>query len=105
MASLLVVALLLLTPAGSSATAPAPATTIAAGDPLVRWVGRTVGTPDGPVFFDWEGVSASVNVKDYTWLTVAIKDDCPGSGAGGGSRWAVTMTTSDTRAAAADHRI
>lgn len=79
--------------------------TVAANDPNnVRWVGRTVQQADS-VYFDWEGVSATVNVENFTYLLARIVDNCPGSGAGGGSRWGVTMTSSDTYAAAADHRV
>ena len=95
-----------------AAAAPSSSTSqLAASDPLVHWVGRTAtgvelgtGSPSA-VYFDWEGVAASVNVANYSWLTVQIHDDCPGGGAGGGSRWAVSMTTSDTYAAGAQHRI
>ena len=85
--------------------------TVVASDPLVHWVGRTMsgaelgsGAPTA-VYFDWEGVSASVNVKNYTYLTVKIADNCPGSPSGGGARWAVSMTTSDTYRSTTQHRI
>ena len=92
--------------------ATAAASIMAASNPLVHWVGRTAtgsdlgsGNPSA-VYFDWEGVSASVDVANYTWLTVQIYDNCPGNpSGGGGSRWAVSMTTSDTYAAGTQHRI
>jgi hypothetical protein len=58
------------------------------------------------VTFDWEGVSAAVTLAHpFTYLTARIQDNCPGSGSGGGSRWGVAMTPSDTYAAAAEHRV
>ena len=87
----------------SSSSTSTSDTQLAASDPLVHWVGRTAtgaelgaGNPSA-VYFDWEGVSASVDVANV---------DCPGNpSGGGGSRWAVSMTTSDTFAAGTQHRI
>lgn len=79
--------------------------TIPADSPLVRWLGRTQPA-NGSVFFDWEGVSASINLTwPFTWLTVDIDDFCGGGYAGGGSRWAVTITTADQFTAPPAHRI
>ena len=90
------------------AAAPAAAaSTIPAGDVRVRWVGRCSAVPSaGAVTLDWEGVSAAVTLTHpFTFLTANIADDCLGAPAGGGSRWGVAMTSSDTFAAAAEHRV
>ena len=79
--------------------------TIPADSPLVRWLGRTQSS-NGSVFLDWEGVSATINVTwPFTWLTVDIDDFCGGGYAGGGSRWAVAITTADPFTAPPAHRI
>lgn len=74
------------------ATSTAAATTIPATSNLVTWTGRTQA--DGSsMYFDWEGVSATVTVADgVSSLTATIIDQCNGTRVGGGSRWAVTMT-------------
>eukprot|EP00047_Mylnosiga_fluctuans_P007941 m.256243 g.256243 ORF g.256243 m.256243 type:complete len:383 (+) comp20092_c0_seq1:55-1203(+) len=79
-------------------------TTIPASSPKILWIGRsqTVGSS---VFFDWEGVSATVNLQSFSWLAVNISDNCPGSSVGGGSRWLVTMTTSNALTSSPNHRI
>jgi len=56
------------------------------------------------VLFDWEGVSATVTVTGASYLTASITDNCGGTSVGGGSRWLVTMNTSDPRAAPPNHR-
>ena len=55
----------------SSSSTSTSDTQLAASDPLVHWVGRTAtgaelgaGNPSA-VYFDWEGVSASVDVANY----------------------------------------
>lgn len=92
-----------------AATLPAAAAfnTIPAGSPLVRWVGRRapVGASSGPVYFDWEGVSATVTVTNYSFVAAQISDNCPGSASGGGSRWLVRMTTGVPGTAPPGHRV
>jgi hypothetical protein len=83
---------------------PSHAATAAASSSLVAWTGRVVFEGDS-VAFDWEGVSASVTITSFTSLLVTISDRCAGSPIGGGSRWAVAMTPSDTKVSAAAHRI
>ena len=78
--------------------------TISASDARVAWVGRRA-VSGGSVYFDWEGVSATISLTNVTWLTVAIDDYCGGSAVGGGSRWSVAMTTSDSGVTAAGHVI
>ena len=79
---------------------------ISASDARVKWVGRRAVAPQGEVQFDWEGVSASVGVQSgFTMLAVNITDNCQGTNVGGGSRWLVTMTTSNGNTAAPAHRI
>jgi hypothetical protein len=102
--SLFAAAALVVAAPPTAAAAAAP-TTIPATSPNVRWVGRAVA--DGPsMFFDWEGVSATVTVSGgSTYLVATITDECPGSTVGGGSRWLVTMTTADANTAAPQHRV
>jgi hypothetical protein len=73
-------------------------TSIPASDPQhVAWVGRHAAS--GPaVYLDWVGVSATVMVVNASWLTVDIADHCPGTSAGGGSRWGVVMNQTKTAA-------
>ena len=86
------------------APASAALTTIAASDPLVAWSGRTLPV-GGSVFFDWEGVAATVTLApNVSLLTVTITDACGGTPAGGGSRWAVDMTA-DPAVSPAQHRV
>lgn len=80
-----------------AATAPASSASVA-------WSGRVVVEGDS-VSFDWEGVSASVTITSFTSLLVNIADNCLGSPIGGGSRWVVTMTPSDSKVSAPSHRI
>ena len=87
------------------ARAAADPNSIAADSSHVKWVGRVQPTGDGGVGFDWEGVSASVTLANFTYLLVQIADDCGGTAVGGGSRWGVAMNTSDAKVAAANHRI
>jgi hypothetical protein len=90
----------------AAASCSAAPTTIPASSSSVKWVGRAV--PDatsGSVYFDWEGVSASVTISGFTYLTTSIVDNCGGTSVGGGSRWLVTMTTSNQNTAAPNHRI
>ena len=86
------------------AAAAAAPTTIAASDPLVSWTGRTLA--QGPaVYFDWEGVSATVVLAPgASLLTATITDACAGTNAGGGSRWAVDMTAAPA-VSPAQHRV
>jgi hypothetical protein len=70
----------------------------------VKWVGRTQ-VAGAAVGFDWEGVAATVALSKFTWVTVDIVDECGGTAVGGGSRWSVQMTPSDTATTAAGHRI
>ena len=92
--------------AASSSRPAAAAETMRADDARVAWVGRTQPNGSGAVFFDWEGVYATITVSaPYTYVTAAIADNCAGTGVGGGSRWAVLMTTSDANAAAPAHRV
>lgn len=91
--------------AAASAQLPPTANTISAASASVRWMGRTAADGDA-VFFDWEGVSASVTLTNYTYLTVDIDDKCTGNRyVGGGSRWAVDIATSDVGVAQPRHRI
>lgn len=83
---------------------PSQSATAAASSSLVAWNGRVVFEGDS-VAFDWEGVSASVTITSFSSLLVSISDRCAGSPIGGGSRWAVSMTPSDTKVSAAAHRI
>lgn len=81
-------------------------TTIPSTSPNIKWVGRMQPNPTtGSMFFDYEGVSASITLSDVSFLMVNISDNCPGSTVGGGSRWLVTMNTTDTTVAAVNHRI
>ena len=80
-----------------AATAPASSASVA-------WSGRVVVEGDS-VSFDWEGVSASVTITSFTSLLVNVADNCLGSPIGGGSRWVVTMTPSDSKVSAPSHRI
>jgi len=94
---------LLLRPA--AAQLPPSAHTVTAAGASVTWVGRTLAEGDA-VYFDWEGVSASVTLTNYTYLTVDIDDRCAGApSVGGGSRWAVDISTSDAGVAPPRHRI
>jgi hypothetical protein len=68
-------------------------------------VGRRAELPGGGVFFDWEGVSATVNVSGLGVLLANISDNCSGGPVGGGSRWLVTYTPNDPRTAPPNHRI
>lgn len=80
--------------------------TVPAASSAVKWVGRTVqDAASGIVSFDWEGVSASVTLSSFTTLLVNISDNCGGTSVGGGSRFLVTMTTSNPNVAAPDHRV
>lgn len=79
---------------------------VLATSPYVKWVGRV--QPDvtpGSVYMDWEGVSATITVSGYSYVAVSINDQCGGSSVGGGSRWSVSMTTTNANIAAEDHRI
>jgi hypothetical protein len=97
--------LLLAAATSSLAQLPPSANVIAADGPLVTWGGRTAPS-DGAVYFDWEGVSASVTLTNYTWLTVDVVDRCGGNPkVGGGSRWAVDIATSDAGVAPPRHRV
>jgi hypothetical protein len=96
---------LLLPPSLSSAAVLAPLTAILASDPRVAWVGRRELLPDGAVAFDYEGVSATVSVTGLGVLLANISDSCAGGPVGGGSRWLVTYTPADARAAPPNHRI
>jgi hypothetical protein len=81
------------------------AVTIPATSPNVKWVGRVEASGES-VYFDWEGVSATVTVAPFVrLLTATINDRCNGTGAGGGSRWAVSIATADGKATPADHRV
>jgi hypothetical protein len=95
--------------AAASASAPARAaaapTVVPAASASVKWVGRVAPAGGGAVAFDWEGVSASVTVSGFTYLAVNISDNCAGTPVGGGSRWLVTMTTSNPKTAAPGHRV
>jgi hypothetical protein len=77
---------------------------ISADSKQVKWVGR-VQPSNGGVTFDWEGVSATVTVANFTYLVVKMSDQCVGTSVGGGSRWGVTMNTSNEKAATMNHRI
>lgn len=85
--------------------AHAQLTTIPASDPRVSWVGRRAELPGGAVGFDWEGVSATVNVSGLGVLLANISDNCSGGPVGGGSRWLVTYTPNDPRTAPPNHRV
>jgi hypothetical protein len=79
---------------------------VPADSSAVRWMGRYEADSSGGVFLDWEGVSASVTLANFTYLTVDIADACMGTSyVGGGSRWAVDITTSDAGVAPPRHRI
>jgi hypothetical protein len=89
----------------SLAQLPPSANTVTAASDAVRWMGRTA-TTGSAVFLDWEGVSASVTLRNFTWLTVDIEDNCAGNpDVGGGSRWAVDIATSDSGVAPPRHLI
>jgi len=80
--------------------------TIPATSSNIKWVGRREPNMNtGSMFFDYEGVSASITLSDFSYLVVNISDNCPGSTVGGGSRWLVTMNTSNTNTAGPNHRI
>lgn len=91
--------------ASAAAFTSAQLTTIPASDPLVSWVGRRAVLPSGAVGFDYEGVSASMNITGLGVLLANITDSCTGGPVGGGSRWLVTYTPNDARTAPANHRI
>lgn len=58
------------------------------------------------MFFDWEGVAATITVgPSVRLLTATINDNCAGTIVGGGSRWAVSMTSADGSVTPTDHRI
>ena len=79
--------------------------TIPASSPLVRWTGRTLPSSNS-VYFDWEGVSATITASPLVnYVTATIVDNCGGSAVGGGSRWAVTMTTNSSSVSPANHRV
>jgi hypothetical protein len=89
----------------TTAQLPPSANSVTASSGSVRWVGRTEAASDA-IFFDWEGVSASITLSNFTYLTVDIADGCKGTGyVGGGSRWAVDISTSDAGVAPPRHRI
>ena len=71
--------------------------TLSASDPRVSWVGRRAVLPSGAVVFDYEGVSATVNITGLGVLLANISDSCAGGPVGGGSRWLVTYTPNDPR--------
>lgn len=90
----------------SVAQLPPSATTVSADSSAVRWMGRREADGSGAVFLDWEGVSASVTLANFTYLTVDIADACMGTSyVGGGTRWAVDITTSNPGVAPPRHRI
>ena len=90
----------------SHAQLPPSAKTILANSPLINWVGRTAVDTTGAVFFDWEGVSSTITVAaPYTFITADIVDNCVGTHVGGGSRWAVDITTSDSGVTPVAHRV
>jgi hypothetical protein len=75
-----------------------PLTRIDADSPLVKWVGRAVPDGSGAVFFDWEGVTASLIVSNATVVLAEISDACAGvTNIGGGSRWSVEISPPDAR--------
>ncbi len=43
----------------------------------------------------WQGVAATVSLDKFTWLTVDVDDQCLGTSQGGGTRWAVTMSSTN----------
>jgi hypothetical protein len=89
----------------AAAQLPPSAHSITAAGASVTWVGRTLPEGDA-VFLDWEGVSASVTLANFTYLTVDIEDRCAGTSyTGGGSRWAVDISTSDAGVAPPRHRV
>lgn len=81
--------------------------TVPASSSLVTWLGRAEPSDVvvGGVAFDWEGVRATVRVANFSYVTVDIHDNCPGSKVGGGSRWAVHMTPSDLGVSPPNHRV
>jgi hypothetical protein len=80
--------------------------TIAASSNLVRFVGRTEKTSNDGVTFDWEGVYATISVAfPFSYVVVNISDHCQGTSVGGGSRWGVTMQSTNQTTAAHHHRI
>jgi hypothetical protein len=89
----------------TAAVQPVRDNIVAADSPLVRWVGRTAAPGSGRVFFDWEGVSASLSLTNFSYLVANIFDDCVGTGVGGGSRWLVTMDTANPNTASPSHRV
>jgi hypothetical protein len=92
--------------AHAAAQLPPTANAVAADSPRVRWMGRTAQDGSGAVFLDWEGVTASVTLANFTWLTVDVVDRCTGNAyVGGGSRWAVDIAASDAGVAPPRHRI
>ena len=68
------------------ACAAAEPNSIAADSSHVKWVGRVQPTGDGGVGFDWEGVSASATLANFTYLLVQIADDCGGTAMRMGSK-------------------
>ncbi len=50
-------------------------TTIPASDPHVSWLGRR-SVEGNNVYMDWEGVSATITVANYSFVTVTISDGC-----------------------------
>jgi hypothetical protein len=87
--------LFLLSVATSRAQTLLPATS-----ELIKWVGRR-SVAGELVYFDWEGVNATISVSGFSYVGVYISDNCPGSGA----RWGVTMTSSNPNVAPPNHRI
>jgi hypothetical protein len=83
---------------------PASSSYVPASSPFVKWIGRSVPVGDS-VLFDWEGVAATVSLSGFSYLIANISDNCGGTPVGGGSRWLVTMNTSDPTTAAPNHRI
>ena len=89
----------------AAALLPLTANTVPAGGAAVTWMGRQEAD-GGAVYLDWEGVSASVTLTNFTYLTVDIADECAGNpSVGGGSRWAVDIATSNAGVAPPRHRI
>lgn len=79
---------------------------IPAASSLVKWTGRAVAdNTTGIVSFDWEGVAASISLTGASYVIANITDSCAGTAVGGGSRWLVTITTSDPNTAAPNHRV
>ena len=86
--------------------ASASALYIPAASPSVKWTGRIVANAStGAVAFDWEGVSASVSLTNVSYVIANITDLCGGTGVGGGSRWLVTITTSNPKTMEPNHRV